>query len=382
LSQGRLFLKNGEAAKLVESQYGREVVQRALQRQHKNKWKSEGEGALFSRGSLWGVAGEDPAAIRVHVSAIAPGTNPGQVFYALDTDTVSGLFSYDIEQNKETRIFHRENLHIKELSQSVDHNLLACSQHLSNGTANIAICRKTDIDLITEGDSLDEAPSWVPGARKQLVFQSAGVARNPNGYAVGLGPFTIQKLDLEDGNMSCLKEEGNFDFLSPRVNKDGHLFFIRRPYEKLGGTPYPLLKMFTDFALFPFRLMRAIFHYLNFFSLIYSKKPLTTASGPKIEGVDQKTLLLRGRIIDAQKVMQEGVQDEGVKSLVPASWQLVKHDSAGAESTLAKGVVAFDIGTDGSIIYTNGNAIYRLDENGSPKLILKANLIDTVVALA
>jgi hypothetical protein len=383
LSQGHLFLLDQSGnPKPIESEYGREVVQRSLNRQNRNKWKTEGEGALFNRGSLWGVSREDPTAMRVAITAVTKGSNQGQLFYALDTITVGGLFSYDVESGKENRLFHRENLHIGDLCQSSDHETLACSQQLPNGTAQIGICRKSDVEVVTEGDSLDKAPSWVPGSRKQLVFQSAGIARNANGYPVGLGPVSIQKLDLESGQMTSLKEEGEYDFLSPKVDKEGYLIFIRRPYEKPGAGGYPLSKLLLDGLLFPFRLARALFHYLNFFSLIYSKKPLTTASGPKTEGPDQRTLLLQGKIIDAEKAMREGTKEEGITSLVPSSWQLIKRDSAGNETVLAKAIVSFDIDADGNVVYSNGNAIYRIDGSGQPELILKANVVESLVVLS
>lgn len=382
LSQGQLFLWDKVAPpKAIESPYGREVVERSLQRQNKNKWKSEGEGALFSRGSLWGVASEDPQAIRVNVTAISRGAQANQLFYALDTSTVGGLFSYDLESNKENRHFHRENMRLRDLCQSNDHDLLACSQHLPNGTSSIGICRKSDVETITEGDSVDEGPSWVPGSRKQLVFQSAGVARNAHGTAVGLGPFSIQRLDLEDGSLTALKEDEKFDFLAPKMDKNGQLYFIRRPYDKLGAGVYPPHKMLVDVALFPFRLLRALFHYLNFFSLIYSKKPLTTASGPKVETPDEKTLLLRGKVIDAERLLKEGTLDDGIRSLVPASWQLVRQDSSGNENVVAKAVLAFDLDAEGNVLYSNGSAIYRVTDGGPAQVLLKANLIETLVIL-
>jgi hypothetical protein len=382
LSLGRLFvLEQDGSPRPVESEFGREVVQRSLQRQNKNKWKTEGEGNLFNRGSLWGVGREDPAAARVAVTAVTRGASVGQMFYALDTSTVGGLFGYEMDGGKENRLFHRENLHIGDLCQSCDHEMLACSQQLPNGTAQIGICKKSDVDLVTEGDSVDKAPSWIPGAHKQLVFQSAGVARNANGFPVGVGPVSIQKLDLETGEMASLREDHEFDFLTPKMDKKGNLYFIRRPYEKLGSGGYPLSKMFVDALLFPFRLGRAFFHYLNFFSLIYSKKPLTTASGPKADGPDQRTLLLQGKIVDAEKAMREGTKEEGISSLVPSSWQLIKRDAAGNENALAKAVVAFDIDADGNVVYSNGNAIYRLNQNGRSELIIKANVVETLAIL-
>jgi hypothetical protein len=56
--------------------------------------------------------------------------------------------------------------------------VVACSQRFSNGTASIAICKGADLQVATEGDAVDEAPSWLPGKDRQLVFQSAGIARN------------------------------------------------------------------------------------------------------------------------------------------------------------------------------------------------------------
>ncbi len=76
---------------------------------------------------------------------------------------------------------------------------------------------------------------------------------------------------------------------------DGHLYYIRRPYEVSHFSPRTAL---LDLVLFPFRLLRAVFHFLNFFSLVYSRKPLTTASGPKLNHEQQFILLLKDKLIE------------------------------------------------------------------------------------
>jgi hypothetical protein len=76
-------------------------------------------------------------------------------------------------------------------------------------TSNIAVLQVegTDFSETTDGDSFDLAPRWVPGTRRRLVFQSAGVGRDGAGRFAGVGPFSIQELDLDSGDMVCLAEE-------------------------------------------------------------------------------------------------------------------------------------------------------------------------------
>ncbi|MFX5595148.1 hypothetical protein ABTD92_21070, partial [Acinetobacter baumannii] len=83
-----------------------------------------------------------------------------------------------------------------------------------------------------------------------------------------------------------------------------------------------------------FRLLRAVFHYLNFFSLMYSRKPLTSASGPALNA-DLKEIILKGKRIDAEKALLNENKINGVPSLVPASWQLISRDQQGNETVLA-----------------------------------------------
>jgi hypothetical protein len=81
-------------------------------------------------------------------------------------------------------------------------------------------------------------------------------------------------------------------------------------------------------------LLRAVFHYLNFFSLMYTRKPLTSASGPAMQA-DIKSILLQGRRIDAQKALGSEQPVQGAPSLVPNSWELVSRSREGVERILA-----------------------------------------------
>jgi hypothetical protein len=181
---------------------------------------------------------------------------------------------------------------------------------------------------------------------------------------------------MKSGSVTPIMEDTRYDFLQPRVCPRGNLHFIRRPFE---APKYGPDKLLIDTLLFPFRLLRAVFHYLNFFSLMYSRKPLTGASGPAVQA-DLKDIVLKGKRIDAEKALRSGAKINGVPSLVPASWQLVRRTPQGAESVLASHVASYDITADGKIIYSNGSGVFMLDGNGQSILVLKSDLVDDVIA--
>ena len=68
---------------------------------------------------------------------------------------------------------------------------------------------------VTEGDSIDEAPSWIPGKQRRILFQSSGVGRNKHGYIVGRGPASIQAVDLDKERVTGVLEEADTTFSSP-----------------------------------------------------------------------------------------------------------------------------------------------------------------------
>src|SRR5258705_1172106 len=105
------------------------------------------------------------------------------------------------------------------------------------------------IRTLTEGDAVDECPAWAAGApgveTKRLVYQSSGVSRNPQGFQVGYGPYTIQELETDSGAVKTIAKDQTRDCLSPRLAADGSLYYIRRPYRPL-GQPASIWKVLQD----------------------------------------------------------------------------------------------------------------------------------------
>jgi len=314
---------------------------------------------------LWGMEEPDPAAMPIVIRGLSGGRCAGEVLYALETSEVGGVFAVGTGDGTEQRLFHSADCRLEHLCAGAGHDLIACSVHLSSGTAGIAVMNADGSDLreVTEGDSLDLAPSWVPGEARQLVFQSAGIGRDGEGNPVGVGPFAVQRLDLERGAMEEIAADPACDLLSPRLDPQGQLHVIRRPYQpaRRGSVWRALL----DFLLFPLRLVFAILQWFNFFTARYTGRPLTTAGGPKRQGADIRQMMVWGNLIDAEQAAREGKRrGEEAPDLVPASWQLVRKGRSGAEQMLAKGVLAYDLAADGTIVYTNGSAIFRIDPAG------------------
>lgn len=379
IAQGKLFqLSDDSPVEQIQSLYGQKIIDQAIKIHQKNEWKTRNTGNHFGGSVLWGMDQEDANAIKVDITSAATCMENNKLYYLLASDSAGGLFAYNCNTKEENRLFHKERFTARDLDLNRSTREFVCCQQFANGTSNITLIEENSTHLreITQGDSIDECPSWIPGDQRRILFQSSGIARNAEGYAVGKGASSIQALDLDHHLMTTVLEDEKYDFLQPKLSTDGYLYYIRRPYEMNQYRPEMAI---LDFILFPFRLIRAIFHYLNFFSLVYSRKPLTTASGPKMQSDDIKTIILKGKVIDAEKALRSGVRIMGVPSLVPSTWELIRRDEHQNDEIIARHVASFDIGEDGIIIYSNGYGVFQLNARKKQSLLLKDRLIESVI---
>ena len=85
-------------------------------------------------------------------------------------------------------------------------------------------------------------------------------------------------------------------------------------------------------------------------------------------------------MIDAEKAIAAKKGD--AKSLVPPTWQLVKRAGDDTETVLAKGVLSYDVADDGSIVYTNGSAVYHRAPDGTVTELCRGKMIEHVSVVA
>ena len=234
------------------------------------------------------------------------------------------------------------------------------------GTANIGVklCEEgSGFSEVTEGDSLDTAPRWVHGKKSEIVFQSAGVGRNQHGHIAELAPFALHHLNIETGEMNVLLEDRKYDLLTPAMLEDETLYYIRRPHQgSLKVSPVSIIK---DILFFPFRLIFAIVQFLNFFSFLFTGKKLNRAGNIPTKEMDIKQMVIWGKLVQAQK---NRPKDDEAPDLVPKSWELIRRSSGGSEDVVACGVLDFDILPNGTILYTNGSAIFQISNGKTEKL--------------
>lgn len=378
IADGRLLLTDTNGTtKRHDCTFASEMESRQQRSAEKNAWKKADSGAvgMFSRSSLWNQSDESAVLPRPRIVSVCGGLNPNSMVYSLWTGVVGAFLNYDFEESYEQRVFHRERFHAAEFQRDPRTGRLVC-RHGDGEISNLALLDPDGRNLVTftEGDSIDGSPSWDPSSPDTVVYHSAGISRDQHGYAHGFSNFTIERVNMKTGEIETLLNEPESDLLCPQFSSAGELYFIRRPYHGPGGKRPSAWVTLKDTLLFPFRLVRAIIDFAHIFSQLVSKKPLTTSGGPKAKGPEPVRMWIHGRMIDAEKVASEG-GPEG--SFAPADWRLIKRSANGSETEIAKHVLAYDLSSDGKLLFTDGRSTYLL-ENGNKKKISSEPMTDSV----
>jgi hypothetical protein len=376
------ILQEDGSSEPVTSTFVEEVHRREASIRRKSEWKTHGTGARFmgARG-LWDESeGRRQPAWFVCASR---GRRAGEILYAISTGTVTGIFAYDMKSRTETRLVHGTDHGAVSIATSDEHNVVAIARRQKNGSCNLAVMRDEggDSALVTEGDTLDDAPSWIPNGadglegRHRLLYHCAGIGRDSNGRIGGLAPTAIHCLDAEHGRLETVVEHPEFDYLTPRMRRDGTLYAMRRPYRSGPEAPSPGA-MLKDSFLAPFRLMYAGFRYLDFFSMRYTGKPLATSGDTKSRNLDAR------RLVERQNVAAAETEGDDQVPRVPRDWVLVKRAPDGDETVVATSVAAYELGSNGDVVVSDGASIERIDASGARTRLAAARFVSSIVALA
>ena len=390
IANGRLFTNrdDGETPnhQEVTSQFGQELKERLLKIKRQHEWKTQGRGGQFMGGGMvWGAENNGSNQVHPTISSVCTGAAPSEYFYSLQAGDVTGIFHINTETGDEKRHSHSTEHIVHSLHFSPEAEKLVCSVSGNEGLKNLALYdpQRGGFRELTEGDSLDTCPRWVPGTASEIVYQSAGIGRNRDGIWIDNAAASIERINLETGDISTIAAVDGSDLLAPQITSDGSLYCIRRPHKELkerglGGTLLEIL-------LLPLRLLQAIFGFLNFFSAMFSGKPLMTAGGPEKKGPDPKQLFLYGNLVDAEQArIEASKKGEELPSIVPRSWELVRFkltegETATEPDTLAKGVIAFSATEDGKILYSNGSALFETTQNGKRKVLSKIQDVEHLI---
>ncbi|HAV13138.1 MAG TPA: hypothetical protein DCX06_06580 [Opitutae bacterium] len=371
-TNGKLYLAAGSAQPAeIKSEFAEQVIQRHRKAAEKGAWKSESDGKSAGF-DIWGKQASVGAEAYVKIKSVVPVIGKKDLFYTLQTESVGGLFRYDLVEKEESRIFHKEGVDIQDLCMGSDGQMLCAARDGMSSSIALLSTSRFKLDFITEGDAQDIAPSWTNIA-DEFVFQSSGIGRNQDGHIVTLGNATIDKVNLSNGAQETLLDDARYDFLSPKVDSAGNLYCIRRPYSASGNYASHF-EMLKDFVMMPFRLLKALFGFLDVMSRIFGKQTLSNASTGAAKDVDMKEAYIKGAYVKLSKADQR--QEDA--SVIPSDWELIRMASDGSIEVIESKVLDFEITSDDEIVYTNGFSV-RIREEGKSRAIFKGKeIIDDV----
>ena len=364
ITAGRLsVIQEGGSPRQLESPFPEQVRARELQMHRKNAWKTQGTGARFmgaGRAMLWG--NDDANLNPTRFVGVSRGRTPGELMYAISTGIICGIFVRDPNSPDETRVFHDADTKLDGLDFSPRHQALAFSVFGAGGTSSIGILADDGrgIRLVTEGDVTDRAPRWLPECEPAIVYASAGIGRTESGVYAGRGPFALHRLNIRDGNIEVIVADPKFDFLAPIPVTPTEILAIRRQHRS-GHAPPPVTSVLLDAILLPFRLVFAVLQMLNFFTARYTGKPLLTNGDAKQKAADAQQMMIWGNLVDVQNQASRAARNSG--GIDGAQGYELVRITKQSITTVARSVIAFDIATDGTIYYSTGQRIMRLDGN-------------------
>jgi len=379
IADGKLFSFREGAEKEIPSAVLEGYKKRLSDSIQRNEWKQNGSGAAFMGTARQGAdLNSQLADVHSVISNVA--SDGDTLIYSIDISGQTGLYRTDydgrdcgIVQSSGTKSYFDFDIYNGRIAFS---SALAGQSHIGTRTLG-----QNDSNVYTDGDSWDFQPVFSRHEQGKIYFCSSGLKitntenneQRPMSYAdiyrqimtAGAasvrGPASINLLDPTAGTLDTVLEDSDSDYLHPQSMKDGTLYYIRRPYTDKSSQTNPL-GCLLDIVLLPFRILKAFFGFFSVFSMKYSGQPLDRSTKAK----DEKQMFIDGNMIDAGQAMKEnaakGEEDPGI---IPRSWELHRLSPDGKDEIVRRGVAAYRVYDDGSILFSNGSAVKEgVFENG------------------
>jgi len=367
----------------VVSPFIQEAVQRSERGKQVDGWKTaqspdDDRGRMVPRATLWGAGRSGGNTLQHRFRYVARGEGDS-LFYVISVGAGTGLFRYYPKERREVRLFHGAAMHCLGIAHDPSSNHVVLAAGAADGTASLELVDSEGRrrGQVTGGDAIDAAPSVSAREPGVVYYQSSGVARHAQtGQAAAIGPAALLRLDTRTAKLDTVQEHRDFDYLAPREDRSGNLWFIRRPYERTAGEV--AVSAGKDALMFPWRVAKGVFGFLDAFSKIYGREPMKPSGGPQNHNLtpDLGSLWLHGRLVAISEVQYDTGRGGG---LVPGSWELVCRNRKGQDYVAARHVVSFDVAADDTVVYSNGFAVFRLVD-GDWQEVARANLVENVCA--
>ncbi|BCX72093.1 hypothetical protein KTJ16_17565 [Acinetobacter bereziniae] len=379
LSNQNLYLLDGNKSITVPCQAIDQYKKNLVEIQQRKEWKTKGTGAQFT-----GNFSQDD---QVDLNHIFPTdvvlTSDHKMIYTacLQEGTSINIKSLNDLQETEGLILRKNDFVVQDMAYDEAKKRLALSVN-SNGYERHICILPLDANrtqYLTEGDCQDSNPCFDPQDTMQLYYDSCGLAYGE--HRIAYSPKEIYHLDMGTGELQTVASDPKFDFFKPKMDSLGNLYFIKRPYSRDGSHHSPVTTI-KDIIFAPFKIIRAIVGWLDFFTQRYTGESLKTTSGnnpAKSQQKSEEELFVEGNLIKAQQNLERN-QKSGEKypGMIPKSWELVKMSPTGEMTTLKRGVMSFAL-KDDTIFYSNGKYLIELDADQNEHLRIEAKLISKII---
>ena len=376
-SENKIFSYDETEKSLTEIPCGKIAKYRETIRgiQQRKEWKTTGTGANFMGMATADMI--DPDELPVRITGL--GVLGDELLYGVNLEGVGSLYHRSLDPSDDVEGLVRASNEFVFGGFDVKDGKLAVSMGGGRFLHIAVMDMNGRYDEYTDGDTVEENPCWA-AKKNGVYFSTAGYAYDRKG--VVSGPRSVAYLDLDKKSMSEIVSDENYDYLHVRQDKNGDLYYIRQPY---GGEKQQGGITFKDIIMFPYRIIKGIFGFLNYFTTIFGGESLKSggvSNGTKSRQRSEKDLIIEGNVINAEKLdkINEANGDK-TAGIMPASRVLIRRTADGSEEIVKKGVLDYVLDGDGSVIVSNGRHLLRIDRDGNETHIAKAKLAANLVAV-
>lgn len=379
LSNQNLYLLDGNKSITIPCQAIDQYKKNLVEIQQRKEWKTKGTGAQFMRNNLQ----EDETDLNHIFPTDVCLTSDHKMIYTacLQEGTSINIKSILDLQETEGLILRKNDFVVQDMAYDEAKKRLALSVNTHGYERHICILPldANRTQYLTEGECQDSNPCFDPSDSTQLYYDSCGLAYGEQ--RIAFSPKEIFHLDMATGELETIVSDAKFDFFKPQMDTLGNLYFIKRPYSRDGYHHSPLTT-FKDLIFAPFKIIRAVVGWLDFFTQRYTGESLKTTSGnnpAKSQQKSEEELFVEGNLIKAQQNLERN-QKSGEKypGMIPKTWELVKMSPSGEMTTLKRGVMSFAL-QDNIVFYSNGKYLVEMDANQNESLRVEAKLISKII---
>lgn len=363
----------------LESQYLIKYRKNALDIIKKHEWKTQGINAAFRQETRHDP---DPDSIRGKINGITLIDSGTSLLYSVSIESFSGLFIKSLGDTNapEVHIMHGNKVAFYGIDAHEETGEIILSVNETPFERNLALLDKENnrYRLVTEGETQDDNPIWSKTQKRTVFYESAGVGRDYQGNFVGLGPKTINKLDLNRCTVDEVVALPGYDCFRPQVDGHNNLYFIKKPYQAVGKQPMTIV----DVIAIPFKILKAIARAIEFFTVKHTGESFTSKgfNPAKTKTLDPKEIIINGNIINAEKTYQQNKQSgQPYPGIAPKNWELMCLDSSGNMRCIKQGVIGYTLNKKGEIIYSNGKYIIKITNDGKEEVLQQIDYIDGLI---